>query len=84
MAIADSSLIFIGVSAVPRPLFNTNNGGKFRATSAKRTDDYDSTSSTQANRLKIPSLRLRVSNPLLARSVVSVLGLGFVDAGYEN
>ncbi|KAL0559174.1 hypothetical protein IC582_003764 [Cucumis melo] len=85
MAMVDSSFIFIGISAVPHPLLNNNknnNGRKFGITSAKRTQDSDSTSSTQPNQFKFPSLR--VSNPLLARSVVSVLGLGFVDAGYSG
>ncbi|CAK9329764.1 unnamed protein product [Citrullus colocynthis] len=85
MAMVDSSFIVIRVSAVPYPLSNNNNGRKFRITSAKRTQDSDSdysTSSTQAKQLKFPSFR--VSNPLLARSVVSILGLGFVDAGYSG
>ncbi|KGN65187.1 uncharacterized protein LOC101206545 [Cucumis sativus] len=84
MAMVDSSFIFIGFSPVPHPLLNNNNGRKFGITSAKRTQDSDSdsASSTQPNQFKFPSLR--VSNPLLARSVVSVLGLGFVDAGYSG
>ncbi|XP_023004836.1 uncharacterized protein LOC111498016 [Cucurbita maxima] len=80
MPIADSSFIFTGLSALPHPLIlSNNNARKFGTTSAKRTGDSDSISSTQ---LKFPSLR--VSNPLLARSVVAVLGLGFVDAGYSG
>ncbi|KAG6587801.1 hypothetical protein SDJN02_02494, partial [Cucurbita argyrosperma subsp. argyrosperma] len=80
MPIADSSFIFTGLSALPHPLLlSNNNARKFGTTSAKRTGDSDSISSTQ---LKFPSLR--VANPLLARSVVAVLGLGFVDAGYSG
>ncbi|XP_038879768.1 uncharacterized protein LOC120071517 [Benincasa hispida] len=80
MAMVNSSFIFIGVSTVPYPLSNNNHSRKFRITSAKLTEDSDSDS--KSSQLKFPSLR--VSNPLLARSVVSVLGLGFVDAGYSG
>lgn len=82
MPIADSTFIFTGLSALPHPLLlSNNNARKFGTTSAKRTGDSDS-DSISSTQLKFPSLR--VANPLLARSVVAVLGLGFVDAGYEN
>ncbi|XP_022135305.1 uncharacterized protein LOC111007301 [Momordica charantia] len=79
---ADSTFIFSGPSAVSRSLFNVNNRRNFRTALAKRTDDSTATKSNQENQFEFPSLR--VPNPLVARFVVSVLGLGFVDAGYSG
>jgi hypothetical protein len=54
------------------------NGRKFGISMAKKRDLSDK-SRTQQETTIFP---LKISNPILARSVVAVLGLGFIDAGY--
>lgn len=58
------------------PFVKTTNGKKLGITFAKKKDLSEN--STQQENI----FPLKVSNPILSRSVVAVLGLGFIDAGY--
>ncbi|XXG81259.1 hypothetical protein AAC387_Pa09g1937 [Persea americana] len=58
--------------------FGKNNGRKSWPTSAKGRNLSEKSNG------KDPIFPLRVSNALIARSVVAVLGLGFIDAGYSG
>ncbi|KAF3974082.1 hypothetical protein CMV_002538 [Castanea mollissima] len=60
------------------PFVKTTNGKKLGITSAKKRDLSEN--STQQENI----FPLKVSNPILSRSVVAVLGLGFIDAGYSG
>ena len=59
------------------PFVKTTNGKNIGITFAKKRDLSEN--STQQENI----FPLKVSNPILARSVVAVLGLGFIDAGYD-
>ncbi|XVE98630.1 hypothetical protein REPUB_Repub03eG0123100 [Reevesia pubescens] len=52
---------------------------RFVTKMSKRKDVGESSRSQQQ-----PNFPLRVSNTILARSVVAVFGLGFIDAGYSG
>ncbi|KAL4654453.1 hypothetical protein ACB092_01G379500 [Castanea dentata] len=60
------------------PFVKATNGKKLGITSAKKRDLSEN--STQQENI----FPLKVSNPILSRSVVAVLGLGFIDAGYSG
>ena len=77
MAVTEKSFIFNNLSFLTSYPFAKTNGRKFGITLAKRRDLSENSSSQQEN-----IFPLRVSNPILARSVVAVLGLGFIDSGY--
>ena len=57
--------------------FVRRNGRKFRISMAKKEDLSDNSRTRQET-----IFPLKISNPILVRSVVAVLGLGFIDAGY--
>ncbi|GAV77700.1 hypothetical protein CFOL_v3_21171 [Cephalotus follicularis] len=61
-------------------LFGKTNGKKFPTVLAKGRDWSENSGTNRPN--KFP-LRL-LSKTLLARSVVAVFGLGFIDAGYSG
>lgn len=70
MYVTEKGLIFNNLSP---SLFVKKNGRGFGTTLAKRRDLPEDSRTQQGP--------LRVSNTILARSVVAVLGLGFIDAG---
>uniref|UniRef100_A0A2N9HLC9 DUF7887 domain-containing protein n=1 Tax=Fagus sylvatica TaxID=28930 RepID=A0A2N9HLC9_FAGSY len=79
MAVTEKSFIFNNLSFLTSYPFAKTNGRKFGITLAKKRDLSENSSSQQEN-----IFPLRVSNPILARSVVAVLGLGFIDSGYSG
>ncbi|XP_061990869.1 uncharacterized protein LOC133709223 [Rosa rugosa] len=79
MFVAEKSAIFNKLSPY---LFVKKNGREFGTILAKRRDLQPENPSTQGGKFVFPPLR--VSNTILARSVVAVLGLGFIDAGYSG
>ncbi|KAL6191563.1 hypothetical protein ACLB2K_037953 [Fragaria x ananassa] len=79
MFVAGKSLIF---NKLWLSLFVKKNGRDLGTIMAKRRDSPTEISSTQEGGFVFP--RLRVSNTIVARSVVAVLGLGFIDAGYSG
>ncbi|XP_034700433.1 uncharacterized protein LOC117925519 [Vitis riparia] len=77
MLVTQDTFIF---NTLPPYLFHIKNGTKFRPTLAQKRD-ASKNSSTQQQQSILP---LRVSNTILARSAIAVLGLGFIDAGYSG
>jgi hypothetical protein len=75
MLVTRKSFIFNSPTSYPSV---RRNGRKFGISMAKKRDLSDK-SRTQQETTIFP---LKISNPILARSVVAVLGLGFIDAGY--
>ncbi|KAF9614353.1 hypothetical protein IFM89_018106 [Coptis chinensis] len=61
-------------------LVTWRNSRKLKHTLAKKQDSTDNFKSQQQQ----PFLTLRVPNVFIARSVIAVLGLGFIDAGYSG
>ncbi|XP_057968241.1 uncharacterized protein LOC131157851 [Malania oleifera] len=54
-------------------------GIKFRTTLARKRDLSENSRAKQG-----PIFPLKVSNTILARAMVAVFGLGFIDAGYSG
>ncbi|KAF5742101.1 DNA-directed RNA polymerase subunit beta' [Tripterygium wilfordii] len=82
LAIQASYLVFnkLIVPSSPSPLFSKRNNGRKRiSTLAKRNDLPEKSRIDQK-----PIFPLKVSNALLARSLVGVFALGFIDAGYSG
>jgi len=78
MSITEKSFVLNNLSHLTSyPFVKTTNGKNIGITFAKKRDLSEN--STQQENI----FPLRVSNPILARSVVAVLGLGFIDAGYD-
>ncbi|XP_062160096.1 uncharacterized protein LOC133867375 [Alnus glutinosa] len=77
MLVTRKSFIFNSPTSYPSV---RRNGRKFGISMAKKRDLSDK-SRTQQETTIFP---LKISNPILARSVVAVLGLGFIDAGYSG
>ncbi|XP_059455507.1 uncharacterized protein LOC132185750 isoform X2 [Corylus avellana] len=73
MLVTRKSFIFNSPTSYP---FVRRNGRKFGISMAKKKDLSDN-SRTQQETI----FPLKISNPILARSVVALLGLGFIDAG---
>ncbi|XP_059455644.1 uncharacterized protein LOC132185859 isoform X2 [Corylus avellana] len=73
MLVTRKSFIFNSPTSYP---FVRRNGRKFGISMAKEKDLSDN-SRTQQETI----FPLKISNPILARSVVALLGLGFIDAG---
>nr|POE71300.1 hypothetical protein CFP56_65408 [Quercus suber] len=79
MSITEKSFVLNNPSHLSSyPFVKTTNGKNIGITFAKKRDLSEN--STQQENI----FPLRVSNPILARSVVAVLGLGFIDAGYSG
>ncbi|XP_050263077.1 uncharacterized protein LOC126707461 [Quercus robur] len=79
MSITEKSFVLNNLSHLTSyPFVKTTNGKNIGITFAKKRDLSEN--STQQENI----FPLRVSNPILARSVVAVLGLGFIDAGYSG
>ncbi|XP_042961153.1 uncharacterized protein LOC122295939 isoform X2 [Carya illinoinensis] len=74
MLVTEKSFIFNSVTSYP---FLKTNGREVGITLASKRDLPKKSTTTQQENI----FPLRVSNPVLARSVVAVLGLGFIDAG---
>ncbi|XP_040996951.1 uncharacterized protein LOC121242970 [Juglans microcarpa x Juglans regia] len=77
MLVTEKSFIFKGLTSYP---FLKTNGREFGIKLASKRDLPENSTTTQQENI----FPLRVSNPVLARSVVAVLGLGFIDAGYSG
>ncbi|XP_038998877.1 uncharacterized protein LOC120124242 [Hibiscus syriacus] len=75
------SLTFNGILH-PSHLPVTRNDSRFVTKLSKRKDSVDPSSSNSNNRF--PKFTLGVSNTVLARSLVGLFGLGFIDAGYSG
>ncbi|XP_059637651.1 uncharacterized protein LOC132279642 [Cornus florida] len=78
MLLTQKSLIS-NITTFSSHLLLKNNGRKFGTTMAKKRD-LPETSRIQQQ----PIFPLKVSNTIVARTAVAVLGLGFVDAGYSG
>ncbi|XP_059454846.1 uncharacterized protein LOC132185046 isoform X2 [Corylus avellana] len=73
MLVTRKSFIFNGPTSYP---FVRRNGRNFGISMAKKKDLSDNSRAQQET-----IFPLKISAPILARSVVAVLGLGFIDAG---
>ncbi|WOG97520.1 hypothetical protein DCAR_0416860 [Daucus carota subsp. sativus] len=71
---------FIIFTSISSHLYRNNIGRKFSRiiTSAKREESYGKTDD------KPSAFPIKVPKKVLAQSVVAILGLGFVDAGYSG
>ncbi|XP_016647249.1 PREDICTED: uncharacterized protein LOC103323386 [Prunus mume] len=78
MFASEKTLIFNKLSPY---LFVKKNGREFGTISAKRRHLPEDPSTQEQF---IFPLRVKISNPIVAGSVVAVLGLGFIDAGYSG
>ncbi|KAA3453091.1 DNA-directed RNA polymerase subunit beta' [Gossypium australe] len=69
-------------NGIPQPsrLSVNRNGTRFITEASKRKENGGPTSRNQ----QLPKFQLKVSNTVIARSVVVVFGLGFIDAGYSG
>ncbi|XP_059455246.1 uncharacterized protein LOC132185495 [Corylus avellana] len=76
MLVTRKSLIFNSPTTYP---FVRRNVRKFGTSMAKKKDLSDNSRSHQET-----IFPMKISNPILARSVVALLGLGFIDAGYSG
>ncbi|XP_059455258.1 uncharacterized protein LOC132185511 [Corylus avellana] len=76
MLVTRKSFIFNIPTSYP---FVRRNGRKSGISMAKKKDLSDN-SKTQQETI----FPLKISNPILARSIVAVLGLGFIDAWYSG
>ncbi|XWS73132.1 hypothetical protein CRYUN_Cryun02cG0099000 [Craigia yunnanensis] len=76
MLVMQKSFIFKGIDSY---LLVKRNDRRFVTKMSKRKDVPESSRTQQP-----PNFLLRVSNTILARSVVAVFGLGFIDAGYSG
>ena len=76
MLVIQKSFIFKGIDSY---LLVRRNDRRFVTKMSKRKDVPESSRTQQQQ--QPPNVLLRVSNTIIARSVVAVFGLGFIDAG---
>ncbi|KAB2086623.1 hypothetical protein ERO13_A04G040700v2 [Gossypium hirsutum] len=69
-------------NGIPQPsrLSVNKNCTRFITKASKRKENGGPTSRNQ----QLPKFQLKVSNTVIARSVVVLFGLGFIDAGYSG